>query len=496
MMDKEKIKEGLKNWLKDPLNLVFIAVLIFAIILRVYIFSLTSQQPLWWDEAAYGSLAKNFVSHAWDNTSIIVGEKSIRPPLFPLIWGIFNYIGFGEYAARIFLLLIPSIFSVLLVYLIGKEMYSKIAGITSAFVFSVLWIHLFYTGRLLTHVPALSLLFLGVYFFVKTFKTEFNAKYFAYSLISASLAALIRYPKGLIFFAFLAFLIITNKFYLLKRKDFWISGIAGILPLLIFFAYNLFAQGNAFPVLGGEGSAAVSETFAFGLLSFIPTYLKTVFFVIFICGLLLAGIELFLGYDLIAKDRKIQSHLLIILMLVVIYGYFIFIMRGAEDRWLFSMTLPLSCLAGFACHSAYELGKSYNKNVIIAIISILLIFGAYSQISFANELTKNKATSYQQMKEGFEWISNNAPEDAIVLERGAEVYSLYYGNRMYEPMSDDITDFVNTEAKVMVTHVFATQPNYLNSYLQSNQGTWVPVMISFLDSERKQPGFIVYYRVK
>jgi len=39
------------RWIKNPYNFAFVAILAFTIILRLYYFSLTKNQPLWWDEA-------------------------------------------------------------------------------------------------------------------------------------------------------------------------------------------------------------------------------------------------------------------------------------------------------------------------------------------------------------------------------------------------------------------------------------------------------------
>jgi len=48
---KKSLKEKIKIWLKDPYNLVILGVIIFAFAIRLYYFSLTKNQPRWWDEA-------------------------------------------------------------------------------------------------------------------------------------------------------------------------------------------------------------------------------------------------------------------------------------------------------------------------------------------------------------------------------------------------------------------------------------------------------------
>jgi len=84
----DKRKEVVLNWLKNPYNFALVTIILFAIIIRLYYFVLTKSQPLWWDAASYGALAKNFVYHTWDGTTLINGELIIRPLLFPLLWSL------------------------------------------------------------------------------------------------------------------------------------------------------------------------------------------------------------------------------------------------------------------------------------------------------------------------------------------------------------------------------------------------------------------------
>src|SRR3989344_1878264 len=148
----KKRQDKVFAWLKDPLNFSLVAVLLFAAGIRLYYFFLVGNQPLWWDEACYGSLAKNLLTHQWDGTQLIIGETHIRPMLLPIMWAALLFLKMPESVIRFTLELIPSILSVFFVYLIGKEVFNKRVGIISAFIFSVLWVHLFYTVRLLTHI--------------------------------------------------------------------------------------------------------------------------------------------------------------------------------------------------------------------------------------------------------------------------------------------------------------------------------------------------------
>ena len=462
----EGTRGKVKIWLKNNENLILLGVLLLAIVVRLYYFTLTKTQPLWWDELAYGSLAKNYITHMWDGTGIIIGETLIRPFLFPAIWSFLMGFGIGEEGARFLLEFIPSVLSVFFVYLIGKEVYGKKVGLVSAFIFSVLWIHLFYSSRLLTGVPSLALLLLSVYYFIKSTKDEFVGKYLAISLILLSFSTIIRYPNGLVFVVYLIFFALVWRLELIKKAKFLYSGLIGISPILLFFLYNFITKGNIFPALfSGDYGGEVGKSFAFEILNFIPLYLKSAFFVFFIIGLVIAIFELFIGYDKIKMSLRIKGHLIMLLLLVVVYSYFIFQIRGAEDRWLFPVSLSMVIFTGFGLMEIYKYLKKYGKTVVLVLMLVILAFGAYQQITAADELIKDKKTSFLQMRQGFEWIKENTPEDIVILGQGIEPYAIYYAERKYEALPENEEEVNNIEADYLIVHMFSVQPNYINNYL-------------------------------
>ena len=356
---KKEIKAKLLLLSKKPLKVSLIALLFFAFALRFYYFLRAGGQPLWWDEACYGSLAKNLIYHSWDNSDLIIHEAIIRPPLFPLFWSLLLRIGIPEIGIKFLLEFIPSFFSVIFIYLLVKELYGKKTALMSAFIFSVLWIHLFYIVRLMTNVPALVFLLASMYFFIKSVKSDLKLNLFSISLFLLSLSTLIRYPNGIFFFIYLIFLILHKKLFLNKLR-FWIMGIIGIFPLIVFFIRNKIIYDNIFPVLIG-GDVKPTEVggevvpFAYSILNYIPLYLKSTFFIFFLIGIIVMLLELFIGYDFIMKSRKLKNHLFVILTLVFFYSFFIFYTRVAEDRWLLPTSFAVCCLAGFGLNYSYIL---------------------------------------------------------------------------------------------------------------------------------------------
>lgn len=493
---KELIKKKIKDFFSKPLNKYLFFVILFGAGIRLYYFFTIGNQPLWWDEACYGSLAKNLISGQWSNSSLILGESIIRPPLFPILWSLLLRMSFSEMAIRFFLEIIPSIFSIFFVYLIGKEAFNKRIGIISAFIFSVLWIHVFYSIRLLTNIPAMFFLFASFYYFIKSTKKELNYNHYLLALFLLSLSTLMRYPNGIIFFVYFIILFGTKKLHLTKFK-FWIYSFIGIAPLLLFFTYNHVSYGNIFPAFLGDDyidrTENIQKPIAWNLLSFIKVFLQNTFFIFFLIGFFTALFYLFLGYNQIFKNKKFKNYFLLLLFLISIYSFFIFYMRAAEDRWLFPILMPLAIFSAYGIDFSYKYFKKYNKIFGVFFLIAVLGFGAYNQLNFAEDLIDNKKTSYLQIRQGFEWIKQNTPKNSTIIGSGIEPYSIYYAERDYIPIYENGSNFEKlSQANYLIGHSFSPQSKFLIDYLQENQNSISVEKIFFFDLNKQEPALIIY----
>ena len=102
------------------------------------------------------------------------------------------------------------------------------------------------------------------------------------------------------------------------------------------------------------------------------------------------------------------------------------------------------------------------------------------------------------MKEAFEWIKHNTPDDAVVIGDWAEPYAIYYGERNIQVWPDELnfTNFTLEADYVTLTAVH--QPNekvvvYVNDLVEKK--ILVPTKAFFFDAEEKQPAVIIYRRV-
>jgi len=491
-----KRKEKIQVWLKNPYNLSLIGVLLFAIAVRLYYFWITKDQALWWDELAYGSLAKNFITHMWDGTPTIVGELTIRPLIFSYIWSFLMLVGFNEVTNRFLLALVPSALSVYFVYLIGKEVYDKKVGIIAAAIFSVIWLNLFYSSRFLVHMLEMAFLFSSVYFFIKSTKKEINLKQFCISMILLSLATLTRFQDGMVFFIYLIVLILAKKLYLNKLK-FWYASLIGLAPLLLFFIINYITFGNIFPALFSKNYLSVAKTgdqlapFGFYMLGYIPSFLSEVFFIFFIIGLIYLIVDLFLGYNLLSQNSKRRESLLLILIMFAFFAFFIFVLRSVEDRYFFETLASLAIISAIGINFCAGFLKKYSKIISILFIVAILLFGIYSEIKFADPLIKVKKESFFEAKNAFEWIGKNTPENSTIIGVGIDGYTMYYSNRPYLrfPEKNYSETTIVKNADYLVDQAFVDRPQTIVDYINNNKDTLQPVHIEYIQN---QPVVVVY----
>ena len=138
-------------------NLILIGILIFALIIRLKY--LTINQAVWYDEAEYLASAK-----AWA-FGTPYELHFVRPVLLPFIFSIFYKLGGSELVFRT-IILIFSITGIFFTYLIGKKLFDKWIALIATFILSFFYVHIFYTARLLTDLPSMTLWLISVWLFL------------------------------------------------------------------------------------------------------------------------------------------------------------------------------------------------------------------------------------------------------------------------------------------------------------------------------------------
>ena len=485
------LSESIKSWLKQDYNFYFIAILVFAIAIRLYYFILTNGQPLWWDESEYAAFA-NTIAHGFPYE--ISAQRVI---LFPVLISILFKIGFGEMAAKFLLVLIPSMLIILFTYLFVKEMYDKKIAILTAFMSSIFWIHLFYTQRLMN--DELSFLFGLVAFFLfwKGYIKGNNKLYIYLSSFLITLSFLLR-PAGIYYAAILIiFLLITEQHKFLFKARLWMMVVVFFLTYLPHMIWSYFYHGMFYALQNAANPG--QEAFGWNVISLIPIYTEKALFIAFIIGLFTL-LPMVLNFDRIIKgSKKYNADLLMVLLILFNLAINIFVLRSFEDRWLMPMSLAIFIFSSKGLISIYEfIKKNFNKNLAVILIIAILLFGAYEHINHGDQIIKLRKDSYFQVKEAGLWIKENSnPGDKVF--SASVPQNAYYSQRetfrfnQFTSTEENETQFLNflneNSIRYYVVSVFEVYPAYMISLPAKYPQVFVPLRV-FQSGE--QPILIIY----
>ena len=531
---KDKLLAKLKPFLKDKYTISLICILLLTLILRLYYINTALQQAVWWDSADYLSAAKIIGGRL--ATSGGYDWTATRPIFLAIFWGMLYRLGANE----LILHLTEIFFAVLgtfATYLVGKELYNKKIGLIASFIFSVFFLPLFYTFRLMSDIPAISLYFLSIYFLWKGFVKEEGNKYKIFSMALLSLSLFTRAATIIEIPAILLFLLIYKRFSLFKDKYFWYAALAAFLvfiPNLI--SIYILHGGN--PIIkffgldvGRFGSASGWPHFDLAL-SWGWYFLKSLSWPIMIPTLIGAYIflEMFIGLDLIFKKKeetkKIWPHLLLFLWILLPFSYHT-IYAGAtfDERYLFYIYPAVFILTGhgFMLISKWitKLGSSkYIKYVPLVLIVLMLAIGGYKQIQKGNDLIINKAGSYYAVKLAGLWIKENSNPTDIVIS-GSRYQNIYYSERdtynfalegyvdrdfikkqsELQNISRETHGYLTEESfdeqieklkpRYMTVSIFETHPPWSYTYADRHKNV-KPVQAYFLDAEKQNLALVIY----
>lgn len=497
-------KEKIKLWFKDPYHLIILGVIVLALVVRLYFFFLTQNQPLWWDESEYMLKGK----------SMFLGTPSTgwaaqREIVIPIIWGLLYKFVQSEFLPR-FLQIIVSLVTVFLTYVMGKEIYNKKIGIIASLIMSVNAIHLFFTVRLLIyHWPPLFFL-LTFYCFWKGYVKKESKLLLYLTPFVAAVGASIYSSVAFAGIAIFLYLLITEHFKFLKKKEIWMIGLIAFVSLLPYFIYSQLTYGNPiarFTLLQATAHN-LDFSYIFGYLNLSPHLFGGIFTIAVAIGFLyLIGYILF-SYDLLHKegDNSLKSHLIIILWSIVTLGFYTYvamIQSVVYDAFVLCAFPALAIMGAKGFELLYKI--PINKNIIIFILVGLLFIGSYNQLSYSNSLIEGKIDSYLQVKQAGLWIKDNTDTSDTIFSTSIPQITYYSERTTYSPntvnnnnsiainSSDELTiQFKEKNPKFFADSIFEGRGSFIQEFIDKNKEALTVVQVYFLDAQQKNPAFIIY----
>jgi 4-amino-4-deoxy-L-arabinose transferase-like glycosyltransferase len=509
---KSKLKKLFFRWIKDNYDKVFVAVLILAFIIRLWIFFKTMDQTLWWDEADYLATAKNWglglnINELWYYR---------RGFFWPIFAALFFKLNLGEIALR-FSVVLFSTGIVAVSYFIIAKMFNKKLALMTSIGMTLSWIILFFTGRVLTDIPAAFFILLALLFFWKGYVLKEGNK-FLY-LFGGFLALAIMTRMQMLMFVppFFIMILLKEKFKFIKNKKLWIT--LGIFVLILLPNLIVYSQHYGNPVtdiLRYYGSAnwvssSTGETGEPTPLSDLPRYfldlpysLTNYIFVLFIIGIFFFFADAILGIDKIFKNEEVSKKIFVLTWIISSFLALGITSAVVEQRYI-TATLPfLFLISASAIIGVGNLIKKNTKikekNVIIFSVIIFALLLVPSCI-FGFDLTDNKQTSYLEVKEAGLWIKDNSNANDLVVsaslpqteyysERSTYPFDLSYRRDIPKANQSEFDNFIRTKRpKYLILSAFEYHEQWQYDYPQNHSNIMTPVKVY---NQNNQPVLVIY----
>lgn len=479
IMEKEKFKSRVSDWIKDNHNKIFLAIFVFAFILRLIIFFKTTNQPLWWDEADYMSAAKR-----WGLSLDIRDMWYYRRGFFwPLFGAIFFKLRLGEIAIR-FSEVLFSVGIVAVSYFLISKMFNKNLALLVSFGISLSWIALFFTGRVMTDIPGTFFVLLALLLFWKGYMLNENKKFIWISGIFFGLALLTRFQYVMFLPSFFILVLLKEKLSFYKNKNLWILLACLLIIILPFFILYWMHFGNVVTdILAryfGIGASAAKETSALKIgnipkyLYDFPYMLTTSIFVLFILGSILFLFNLILGLDKIFENEELKKKIFILSWMLIPMAVLGYITVYVEQRYIMPLlpflfliaVLPLQLLANFLRENM-KFEKKLCYFIILVIFAILLI----QNYNFSNSLLNSKLTSYSEARSAGIYIKQHTNSSDIIISPSVPQITYYSERSTYGfPANDSEFDtFLKTNKPSYVfISAFEKYPDYVEPYFKQH----------------------------
>lgn len=460
MASLKKIREKAVNALSDRHNQIALAIFLFALALRLnYAF----MSGMWADEGRYANIGRALLAHPFEYSSRMDGIVKAFPPVFPYMLFISQAIfGAGDFAVRIINPVLGSL-SVLLIYALGRVMFSKNAGLFAAALLSVSPIAWFYDERILLETPMNFFSLLTILAFYYGYERKHDKILYASGAFFV-LAYLTKQSTFFVLPAIAAYLAYSRKAAWLRERRIWMAALFALLLMVPWAARSIGACGSVscesthaltwFKTEGGDKLDVVYDYFYYVKLT--PYLLSASVLVLFFFGLIP-----------LANGKNKKENVLLLSLAAMIY--FIFAITSVKDlRYVLPAVPPILLIAagGVDEISRQLAGKQIKYSPLIA--ALILVPVLYWSHGSGKELILNKAPGFLMLREAGQYFEK-MPADTIIMGTSSQAISFYGGDKKMVAIPAKQEDFddrlYNTSAGYLELDAYErTLPSWVWGY--------------------------------
>ncbi len=297
---------------------VLVLIVLLSLLVRLYFLDFNVEVDVS-DEGEYLIMAESFAKG-----EIVFQWPYYRPFLIPMFWGLLIRLGFGLDTIR-FSILMFSLLSNLLVYLIGRDLFNRKVGLLAAFFFVFFPDEILHSTRVLLNVPALAMWLLSIYLFQRAYFKKSNALLYFCGLISG--LAVLVYNQNLVLIGFyFLFLLVAGGLDFIRQFKYICFFLIIIFIYSLSFLYSHIWFGNLFINFGYglwlsfiDSSSRNYFVVILDFILYLPKYISWFYLPLFILVLLLMLNNIFRIFGLIRLKMLLRPLLYTLIMTFIFF---------------------------------------------------------------------------------------------------------------------------------------------------------------------------------
>lgn len=385
-----------------------------------------------WDGAVYVGMGKFLFSYG------VVGNwELIRPPLLPIVLGVFWKIGLDPYVFGSLLVIVSGAALVWLVYRAGKSSTTQV-GVIASLILMVTPVFLGYVTVPTTDIISTFFACAATYIIGRALDQSLRMQEFILAGLLAGIAFLFRFPQGIVVLALGLVVVLaavdqsTHKIVFIWRR-LWRIAVGFLIPIGVYLIANLCVYGDMFsPLISaskitGHYNYLYDKGFWFypkALLKDNPLYW---FVFVPIIGWFTLGLR---------WQRTSKIVLAFSLSALVFVGYFMY-QPHKELRYAIAFLPYLALLAGYGI---VLVTQKFKVPAVLCIVLIVLFISSEKRHEVRTFFSQENAVGV--LSEGYKSLLSRLPYGARVLSTNAYPFAIS-DTRLVRPLYYDWSDAKN-----------------------------------------------------